>query len=314
MEAPVRVYQYAVDPARRIAIDVLAAGLTTGTILLLAQREALMLAVVPLFLGSAWSIALAYQNHLKLRARIWLYADRVAWNGWFGRRHEVPLDRIAKALPLPLWLTLARGTVRYTPNGILWFTEDLEGYGDLSRRLDGSPFGWADRPLPPSRLAWPGQKIYRYEGTLPLFILGKATVGFAVLLMLMDADSAWATLLPILVSVFFLAWAYIDARQMNFARIEVDGDRLVQYDRWDRETAAIHFSTLHHLTTHPSWAGAAGRIDADDGTITFDRNLKNPISLIQAVTAVVAERHRQARLLDRSHPEPEAIAEQSSTA
>jgi hypothetical protein len=314
METPVRIYQYAVDPIRRITTDILAAGLTTATILLLAQRDAVLLGVVPLLVGSAWSIALAYQNHLKLRARIWLFTDRVAWTGWFGRRHEVPLDRIAKALPLPVWLTLARGTARYTPNGILWFTADLEGYGDLSRRLDGSPFGWADRPLPPSRLTWPGQKIYRYEGTLPLYILSKATVGFAVLFMLMEADSAWAMLLPIMASLFFLAWAYVDARQMKFARIELKEDRLVQYDRWGRVVAAVHFSALHHLTTHESWAGASGRIDGDDGTITFDRNLKNPISLIQAVATVVAERHRQARHLDRSHREPEAIAEQSSTA
>lgn len=300
METPIRVYQYPAKWAQLIVIDTIAAVLTTAFCFYFEQG----IYALPATLFSGFFAAIAgmasFQVHRKRRVKIKLYADRIAWTGWLGNRREASLSTLGKAVEFPSILADARRRAHFTTSGFVSFSEELEGFGDLARRLEGAHLGWAARALPPSRLAWNGPDVFHYGGKLRTYAGFKLVGAVFFLMVMLPMTHLLESLLPLTAALALLGAAILDLRQSRYARIERSGDKLVQYDRWNKVVASIHLSSLHYVVTHEASGEIEGRIEGDDGMIKFGKNLEGSLELITIAYEIIADRHRMAIRTSRS--------------
>lgn len=294
MEAPVRVYSYPSSVVRQLVADLLAASLGGMAFFMTSWgTDYFPFVVLATFFG-VWAALVSFQLRRRKRARIWLYADRAVWVGLWGNRREASLAQLGEPRKFPAILSDARGTCHSTPSGFLCFTEQLEGYGDLARRLEGAPQGWVARELPPTPLPWAFDRVFAYGGSLRLHASLKIFFAFGFLILTSAlVGTPW---LPVacLSSLALVVWGAFDTGQIHNARIELIGGRLVQFDRWGQPVRSVAVATLNSVVAPEDPLHGRCRIEGDDGRIEFDRNLEGMLPLIQGGYLIIADRHRRA--------------------
>lgn len=294
MESPIRVYRLRPRVGRKRLFDALSAIVVSLLILCLKEGADYLFAIPFLGYFSLWFGLGSFMTRRRKRVRFSLYHDRIEWIGLWGGLHSTPLDRIGTAQPYSRFQGDDRGNIFSVPQDELRVSNELIGFGDLCRRLEGARQGWSTRDLPPSDLPWNGPVLFRYQGWLRLAAYLKSTVAVVTLLLNLSLAGTSMFLPSLIVPLVFLIWAIFDFAKLKNARIERVGDRLVHFNRWNRPNGSVGIATLNYIQapTHPLING--GRIEGDDGYIDFSANLRGVRPLLEHGYAIIADRHWKA--------------------
>ncbi|MGV3616398.1 MAG: hypothetical protein ACO1SV_13795 [Fimbriimonas sp.] len=293
MERPIRTYAYRGSVWLQVLADALAAVLTALCIQSFQGTDPFW--IMPTFVLSSLAALVSFQVRRRRRALISLYADRIAWIGPFGRRREAALTELRPPTPTPSFLSDAPGLRIRTPAGTLRFTQQLSDFGDLARRLEGARYGWAHRNLPPSRLPWTGPTAYLAPSGLRRNAIFKGMAALTTILagfVLVGSFDAWIVVLALLFGLLFSA--LMDFSKYRHARIELIGDELVQFDRWDRRRGSVRVDTIHYAGFQDRWLQKGVVIEGEEGAITIDRQLDGSVELVEHIYRIIADRHSSA--------------------
>jgi hypothetical protein len=292
-DAPLRGYVYSHPILLGLLADFLAAGLATLAVLS-GQLGEPFGAIFAGFLALGAG-AVSFQIRRRKKSRIWLYQDRIVWIGTFGRRREAPIESVGRPFQFPDFLTDAAGFCFPTAGGLLYVTQQLEGFGDLVRRLEGAKLGWATRTLPQSRLPWTAPEAYRPGRALRRKVILEFVLSLLGLVLTFGvADGIGMAVCLLFVTVVLATLTLFDFKKYENARVERVGDRLVQFDRWKREVASVRISGLHYVTLQSHAWGESARIEGDVGAITIDSDAEGAMQLIEGAYQIITDRHRLA--------------------
>jgi hypothetical protein len=292
VERPIRVYTYPGSVWRQFLVDGLAAGCAIFFLISL-QADGPTLALVPALL-TGWATIVSFQIRRRHRSRFWLYADRIAWIGAFGIRREALLTSVEGSRPFPAVVADAQGLCFSTPAGFLCFTNQLEGFGDLARRLEDTRKGLPNQRLPPSQLPWTAPKEFMSRDLRIMAALKALLALITLVLAYRSSEMVDVSVILLLLFVALATAATFDIVQGIFARIELVGKELVQFDRWNRRCGSVRLATIHYVGTRVRGLKIDMVIEGEDGAIGVDRNVEGSLELIENAYRVIADRHRAA--------------------